>query len=259
MRPTKKETSRPRPSPFRALDALAPRPGFALDLKTTQNGSLANEPCSFICILSSSDPVRIEAAVGEDVLLPCNVERRDAVRLPDPTANWQRSESSEVVNSYYSGKNDPEHQCGQYKGRTEFSSQGLSEGNASLLLKNVTPADFGNYTCHASLYENSPQTLQTVLLMLKKTPGANVQADANVPGGHEKRDRILSIPVLLSALVIHAVGGFVGYCWSKKKNTKSKEGVDEQGMEGSTSRQPQLLERGWEPDPRTIKRVKWAH
>ncbi|TFJ96041.1 D-3-phosphoglycerate dehydrogenase [Platysternon megacephalum] len=121
--------------------------------------------------LSASDPVRIEADVGEDVLLPCIVERRDAVRLPNPTVNWQWSGRCEVVNSYYNGKNHPEHQCGRYNGRTEFSSQGLSDGNASLLLKNVTPGDFGNYTCHASLYENTPQTLQTVLLMPKKTPG----------------------------------------------------------------------------------------
>ncbi|KAH1185631.1 hypothetical protein KIL84_018380 [Mauremys mutica] len=118
--------------------------------------------------LEAGDPVRIEADEGEDVLLPCIVERRAADRRPNPTVNWQRS-GSEVVKSYFNGKNHPVYQSGRYKGRTEFTSQGLSEGNASLLLKNVTPADFGNYTCHASLYENSPQTLHTVLLMQKET------------------------------------------------------------------------------------------
>ncbi|XP_039377914.1 ICOS ligand-like isoform X1 [Mauremys reevesii] len=175
-----------------------------------------------VVLAAAGDPVRIEADEGEDVLLPCIVERRDADRLPDPTVNWQRS-GSEVVNSYYNGKNHPVYQSGRYKGRTEFASQGLSEGNASLLLKNVTPADFGNYTCHASLYENSPQTLQTVLLMQKKTQGTNV------PGGRENRLRILSICVPLSALVI-LVGGSVGYCWWKK-TMKSKAGDAEAAPE----------------------------
>ncbi|KAH1185346.1 hypothetical protein KIL84_018095 [Mauremys mutica] len=174
-------------------------------------------------LLRAGDPVRIEADEGEDVLLPCIVERRDADHLPKPTVNWQRS-GSEVVNSYYNGKNHPVYQSGRYKGRTEFASQGLSEGNVSLLLKNVTPADFGNYTCHASLYENSPQTLQTVLLMQKKTQGANV------PGGRENRLRILSICVPLSIVVI-LVGGSVGYCWWKKKTTKSKAGDAEAAPE----------------------------
>ncbi|KAH1185827.1 butyrophilin subfamily 3 member A2-like [Mauremys mutica] len=176
-----------------------------------------------VVLLRAGDPVRIEADEGEDVLLPCIVERRDADRLPDPTVNWQRS-GSEVVNSYYNGKNHPVYQSGRYKGRTEFASQGLSEGNASLLLKNVTPADFGNYTCHASLYENSPQTLQTVLLMQKETQGANV------PGGRENRLRILSICVPLSIVVI-LVGGSVGYCCCKKKTTKSKAGDAEAAPE----------------------------
>ncbi|KAM7178572.1 butyrophilin subfamily 3 member A2-like [Macrochelys suwanniensis] len=180
-----------------------------------------------VVLLAACEPVRIEADVGEDVLLPCFVKCRDAVSLSNPTVNWQWSGSSEVVNSYYHGKNHPEHQCGQYKGRTEFSSQGLSDGNASLLLKNVTPADFRNYTCHASLYENSPQTLQIVLLMQKKTQGANVPTDAYVRGEHKKLLRILSICVPLSALVILVVGSFIGYCWYKKKTMKSKEGDEE--------------------------------
>ncbi|XP_050789626.1 CD276 antigen-like [Gopherus flavomarginatus] len=122
-----------------------------------------------VVLLRAGDPVRIEADEGEDVLLPCTVEHRDADRLPKPTVNWQRS-GSEVVNSYYDGKNHPVYQSGRYKGRTEFASQGLSEGNASLLLKNVTPADFGNYTCHASLYENAPQTLQKLSCWGRKRP-----------------------------------------------------------------------------------------
>ncbi|XP_030410313.1 butyrophilin subfamily 3 member A2-like [Gopherus evgoodei] len=166
-----------------------------------------------VVLLRAGDPVGIEADEGEDVLLPCIVERGDADCLPKPTVNWQRS-GSEVVNSYYDGKNHPVYQSGRYKGRTEFTSQGLSEGNASLLLKNVNPADFGNYTCHASLYENAPQTLQTVLLMQKKTQGANV------PGGPENQLYFLII-VPLSTLV---VGGSLGYCWWKKKTTKSEAG-----------------------------------
>nr|XP_048692745.1 butyrophilin subfamily 3 member A2-like [Caretta caretta] len=181
-------------------------------------------------VLAACDPVGIEADVGEDVLLPCIVKRGDTISLSNPTVNWQvnwLNGSCEVVNSYYYGQNHPEYQCGQYKGRTEFSSQGLSDGNASLLLKNVTPADFGNYTCHASLYENTPQTLQIVLLMQKKTQGATVQTDAYVPGGHEKRLRVRRVCVLLSALVILVVGSFAGWCWCKKKTTKAKEGDEE--------------------------------
>ncbi|XP_073188249.1 uncharacterized protein [Lepidochelys kempii] len=181
-------------------------------------------------VLAACDHVGIEADVGEDVLLPCIVKRGDAISLSNPTVNWQvnwLNGSCEVVNSFHYGQNHPEYQCGQYKGRTEFSSQGLSDGNASLLLKNVTPADFGNYTCHASLYENTPQTLQIVLLMQKKTQGATVQTDAYVPGGHEKRLRVRSVCVPLSALVILVVGSFAGCCWCKKKTTKAKEGDEE--------------------------------
>ncbi|XP_075381838.1 butyrophilin-like protein 2 [Mycteria americana] len=87
----------------------------------------------------------VTGVIGRDILLPC-------VFFANFTGNfvvqWNLLHSSELVHKVFcNGKIKSEIRGGRYKGRTELSSVELNHGNLSLVLKNVTYADKGEYVC----------------------------------------------------------------------------------------------------------------
>ncbi|XP_074994884.1 butyrophilin-like protein 2 [Calonectris borealis] len=66
----------------------------------------------------------------------------------DVTVQWNLLHSSELIHKVFcNGRIKSEIRGGRYNGRTELSPVELNHGNFSLVLKNVTYADKGEYVC----------------------------------------------------------------------------------------------------------------
>ncbi|XP_025051686.1 myelin-oligodendrocyte glycoprotein-like isoform X3 [Alligator sinensis] len=84
------------------------------------------------------------------------------------TLNWQTEavhlHSPEVMHAYRDGKDDLESQAKRFRGRTEVFPEEIDNGNASLLLKNITQNDTGTYHGYFFPSYNSPCTALIVQL-----------------------------------------------------------------------------------------------
>ncbi|XP_024295034.2 CD276 antigen-like isoform X1 [Oncorhynchus tshawytscha] len=122
----------------------------------------------FITMISSvvtttSLQPREVAAPGSDFTLNCSFPSSKNLNLNQLVINWQRGES-EVVHSYYHGRDQLERQSGVYKGRTHLFEDQLTVGNASLRLSGVQPSDQGQYTCDVT--DEQGGTLEKLQLLV---------------------------------------------------------------------------------------------
>ncbi|XP_041725849.2 CD276 antigen-like [Coregonus clupeaformis] len=106
------------------------------------------------------------AAPGSDITLSCSFPPSENLNLNHLIVNWQHGES-EVVHSYYYGRDQLERQSVVYKGRTHLFEDQLTVGNASLRLSGVQPGDQGQYTCDVTDEQGSTQEK---LLLLVAAP-----------------------------------------------------------------------------------------
>ncbi|XP_074873319.1 butyrophilin subfamily 1 member A1-like [Carettochelys insculpta] len=123
-------------------------PGFVLFFVNLQLRSLDSAQFT---VVGSAQP--ITAFVGEDVVLPCHLF--PPMSAEGMEVRWFLSEFSSPVHLYRNGKDDTESQMPAYAGRTEFLKEGIREGRVALRLRNVQPADEGQYRCYfqsASFY-----------------------------------------------------------------------------------------------------------
>lgn len=93
-------------------------------------------------VIGSVEPVK--AYVGEDVILPCHLE--PPFNVSTLTVEWKRNAT--YVHVYRSMKHNPNLQHSHFTNRTSLFCHEISMGNISLLLRNVSKEDEGNYTCH---------------------------------------------------------------------------------------------------------------
>uniref|UniRef100_A0A8C7H8K8 Ig-like domain-containing protein n=1 Tax=Oncorhynchus kisutch TaxID=8019 RepID=A0A8C7H8K8_ONCKI len=114
------------------------------------------------------------AAPGSDITLICSLSKN--LNLNNLVVNWQRGES-EVVHSYYHGRDQLERQSVVYKGRTHLFEDQLTVGNASLRLSGVQPSDQGQYTCDVTDEQGSTQEkLQLLVAAPYDEPRISIQA-----------------------------------------------------------------------------------
>ncbi|KAM8747930.1 uncharacterized protein AB9X84_015790 isoform 2-T2 [Acanthopagrus schlegelii] len=104
-------------------------------------------------VIGSPEP--IIAAPGDDIILPCHVEPQiDVTGLtvewskpdlqPDPNDRLRRVE---YVHLYRDAREDLDMKIAEYVQRTELFADGLTRGNISLKITNVTFEDQGRYRC----------------------------------------------------------------------------------------------------------------
>ncbi|XP_041725901.2 CD276 antigen isoform X3 [Coregonus clupeaformis] len=123
---------------------------------------------SVLCItmvITTSLQTREVAAPGSDITLSCSFPPSKNQNL-NLIVNWQHGES-EVVHSYYYGRDQLERQSVVYKGRTHLFEDQLTVGNASLRLSGVQPSDQGQYTCDVT---DEQRSTQEKLLLLVAGP-----------------------------------------------------------------------------------------
>ncbi|XP_039608421.1 uncharacterized protein LOC120528341 isoform X2 [Polypterus senegalus] len=94
--------------------------------------------------VSGSDEPLV-AALGEDIILPCNVDT--PVPLEELELEWIKKDTSSLVHLSVAGEDQPESQHKSYRNRTQIFHENLLIGDYSLKLKKTEVQDEGKYRC----------------------------------------------------------------------------------------------------------------
>ncbi|XP_052504074.1 butyrophilin subfamily 2 member A2-like [Budorcas taxicolor] len=111
----------------------------------------------FSHLLSSFAPVSVQfnvlgpaypvlAVVGENVMLRCHLSPEK--NAEDMEVRWFRAQFSPAVFVYKGRRERTDEQMEQYRGRTTFVSEAISEGSVGLIIHNVTAHENGFYCCY---------------------------------------------------------------------------------------------------------------
>ncbi|XP_042071805.1 nectin-4 [Haplochromis burtoni] len=157
----------------------------------------------------------ITTETEQDVTLPC--------QAPDNIIGieWSRPDlNEEYVLLYRDGRSDPKHQHPSFVNRVY-----LKDGDASLILKNVTTADTGKYECRVrtgtsrrkrAYLEIDPVSI--IYLRVVDPPGEPIQEkDELKETGQEKTRLIVGLSIFAVLLVFVVIVGFLIYGNHKKK------------------------------------------
>ncbi|KAI7812318.1 hypothetical protein IRJ41_022598 [Triplophysa rosa] len=106
--------------------------------------------CSLIYCRPNNTVFTVEGSygavpLGDSAVLPCFIDRHLVTK--DLDVEWRRSDSQILIHMYHDGNIGPEVQHEDYHERACFFTDDIKQGNFSLLLKNVTTDDLGQYTC----------------------------------------------------------------------------------------------------------------
>lgn len=122
------------------------------------------------------------AVVSRDVVLPCTFQPAPLLEI---VLHWMYSvgQNTQVVHSFYRGKDQLDNQDPSYEGRTELFHREIARGNASLRLTAVNIHDERLYQCYVS------------------TSGGKVETDVNLQVAGDSKNLTLLPPNTLSAEV----------------------------------------------------------
>uniref|UniRef100_A0A7N4UX60 Butyrophilin-like protein 2 n=1 Tax=Sarcophilus harrisii TaxID=9305 RepID=A0A7N4UX60_SARHA len=90
-------------------------------------------------------PQQVIALVGGEAILPCHLSPQ--MDAQDMDVMWFYGESSLLVHQYKDRQDHLNHQHQEYKGRTEFLRDDISNGSVALKLHHIRPSDEGKYRC----------------------------------------------------------------------------------------------------------------
>ncbi|KAG2457152.1 ICOSL protein, partial [Polypterus senegalus] len=94
----------------------------------------------------------LTASIGKTVQIPCFVKTNESLKAENISVEWTTSEGL-IIHSFVTGKDDLTNQDSRFKGRTQLFSSGVSRGDLSLSLLNVSVDDEGTFKC--SYYDSS--------------------------------------------------------------------------------------------------------
>lgn len=152
----------------------------------------------------------ITAEPGQDVVLPCRIPTGKTIQ----GMKWSRADLEEYVLFLRDERLDPDGQHPFFKNRVDLQDRKMNNGDVSLVLKNVTTADDGSYSCNIFNKETkSWETINTVSLTVSGQTGGDKQ-DGSV-------GLIAGLSVSAGVLVA-AVVGFVCY----RTHERQKRGVN---------------------------------
>ncbi|XP_036799077.1 V-set domain-containing T-cell activation inhibitor 1 isoform X2 [Oncorhynchus mykiss] len=181
-------------------------------------------------VTTTSLQPREVAAPGSDITLSCSLSKN--LNLNNLVVNWQRGES-EVVHSYYHGRDQLERQSVVYKGRTHLFEDQLTVGNASLRLSDVQPSDQGPYTCDVTDEQGSTQEKLQLLVAAELRLRVLDQSFTKFLTLHpppvcyvmpaEQRRRLLIYPLLLMLLGLVLLLSWKRSEQETKKDKKTEE------------------------------------
>ncbi|KAM8968076.1 butyrophilin-like protein 2 isoform 2-T2 [Sarcophilus harrisii] len=87
----------------------------------------------------------IIALLGGEATFPCHLSpQMDAQNM---NVMWFYGQFSNLVHQYKNSQDNLKHQHQEYKGRTEFLRDDISNGSVALKLRHIRPSDEGKYQC----------------------------------------------------------------------------------------------------------------
>ncbi|XP_036309138.1 butyrophilin subfamily 2 member A2-like [Pipistrellus kuhlii] len=116
----------------------------------------------------------ILALVGERAVLRCRLSPEKSAE--DMEVRWCRGRLSPAVLVYVDGRERPEEQMAQYRGRTTFVREDIGQGRVALVIHNVTAHDDGAYHCYFQRGRSYDQAaVRLVVAGLGSTPLIEIQ------------------------------------------------------------------------------------
>ncbi|XP_033465499.2 uncharacterized protein LOC117245970 [Epinephelus lanceolatus] len=187
------------------------------------------------------------AKPGENVPLHCHCDEDCVISLLE----WSRAElKSEQFVLYFRNKFLQNYQLPSYRGRVELMDPEMKNGNASVILKNVTINDTGTYECRIGGKKtrrpkrNTPEVMNTIKLKVTEAgpepgpeagagPGAGPGAGGG--GGHLG----LSVALVFCGVIVVGLLGFTVRKKFMRKNSEQPAAVaagEQDPLENSNSK-----------------------
>ncbi|XP_034645226.1 butyrophilin subfamily 1 member A1-like [Trachemys scripta elegans] len=85
------------------------------------------------------------ASIAGEAILPCHLSPR--MSAENMEVRWFRSQFSPAVHLYRDGQDQYGEQMLEYRGRTELLKNNITNGRASLRIRDIRPSDDGPYVC----------------------------------------------------------------------------------------------------------------
>ncbi|XP_039567129.1 uncharacterized protein LOC120503058 [Passer montanus] len=190
--------------------------------------------CPLLARAEQPVTVTVTAAIGEDACLPCGSQPWGDLRGVTLSCSQQAGGHHAVpVLSHRlgwqppgPGWQPPVQPDSRFRGRVAFCAAGTGDSGVSLLLRNLSRPDFGNYSCYATRAA-APQLLCSLLLQ---------PAGTEVPKAAEP-DMLLVVCVLTAAFTAVAIGVMVcarcqSHCWGRAARGPAQEPAAEAVGEG---------------------------
>ncbi|KAK2863480.1 hypothetical protein Q5P01_003013 [Channa striata] len=175
----------------------------------------------FVCLLSSclpstsaSEDVKVEGEPGENVLLQCQ-GTRDVTFL-----KWSKPDlkSHNFVYFFRNKELDKDYQLQSFQDRVELKDPNMRNGDASIILKNISIRDTGTYECSVGYGGSSELVSRVTLTVRPQGGGAGHTGDGGDKDGHVGLVVGLSVVGVL-LLVAGITAGFVMYKKHKGRST----------------------------------------
>nr|XP_017200425.1 butyrophilin subfamily 2 member A2 isoform X3 [Oryctolagus cuniculus] len=106
--------------------------------------SLCAQVSAQFTVVGPTDPIL--AMLGENITLSCHLLPEKSAE--DMEVRWIRSQFSPAVLVYKGGRERPEEQMEEYRGRTTFVSEDIGRGSVALVIHNLTAREDGIYRCY---------------------------------------------------------------------------------------------------------------
>ncbi|XP_038551950.1 CD276 antigen homolog [Micropterus salmoides] len=151
-------------------------PLACLCLLTRSGTTFADEHGSVIIIMKED----------RDVILPCSFSTKDDIE--NKLFEWRKDGQNSVFR-YDAGLHSNNGHPGQYeqfKGRVSYFEDERKYGNISIIIRNTTVADSGNYTCYSPRFMPQPVHIQLVFGPVIVKEGS----DAILPCSYSTKDAV---------------------------------------------------------------------
>ncbi|XP_067437037.1 coxsackievirus and adenovirus receptor homolog isoform X1 [Thunnus thynnus] len=167
--------------------------------------------CMWIFALSSEETKTVKP--GDDVTLQCQSPRDANITLSE----WSRPDLKKDGYVFFFRENRPyeSFQHPSFSGRVQLRDPEMKDGDASVILKNVTINDTGTYECRVSVIGNGLELINTTYLKVEDSghTAGNTWTEGHKDGGDKDEGKAGNpgLTVVLTVTAVFLLAVFVGF------------------------------------------------